>query len=81
MKTGLWKVRMVRWLTDRVSPTVIVKSSFDYTLPRSWSDMLDNLEETTDEEYRHSALTTVMQHCIDECGKSGFCPEDLISPE
>ena len=42
----MWKVKMVRDLTDKVSPDVIVQSSFDYNdlLQRDWSEMLDNID-------------------------------------
>ena len=80
MSFQLWKVRMVRQLTDKVSPDVIVESSFDYELPRDWSEMLENID-MVDEAYRDSVFTGVMQHCWNEFGKAGFFPGDLIAPK
>lgn len=75
----IWKVKMVRLLTDGVSPDVIVESSFDYELPRDWSEMLDNIE-MIDEAYRDSIFMGVRQHCQNEHAASGFCPQELIPP-
>lgn len=77
MSFDLWKVRMERWLTDGVSPEVKIKSSFEYELPRDWSEMLENID-MVDESYRDSIFSGVMQHCIDRHGKSGFYPHELI---
>ena len=79
MNLDLWKVRMVRQLTDKVSPDVIVESSFDYELPHDWSEMLENMD-VIDEPYRDSVFAGIMQHCAKEFGSSGFYPKDLISP-
>ena len=75
-----WKVRMVRMLTDGVSPDVIVESSFEYTLPTDWSEMLNGLD-MVDEAYHQSVFAGIHQHCINEHGKSGFYPQDLIAPK
>ena len=80
MNFDLWKVRMVRKLTDRVSPDVIVESSFEYELPRDWSEMIENID-MVDEAYRDSVLHGVHQHCINQFGNSLFFPEELISPK
>ena len=80
MNFDLWKVRMVRKLTDRVSPDVIVESSFEYELPRDWSDMLENID-MVDEAYRDSIFMGVHQHCVKEFGNAGFFPDNLISPK
>ena len=79
MNLDLWKVRMVRHLTDKVSPDVIVESSFEYELPRDWSEMLESCVKV-DEAYRDSVFAGIMQHCVKEFGSSGFYPKDLISP-
>ena len=76
----MWKIRMVRQLTDKVSPDVIVESSFDYELPRDWSEMLENLD-MVDEPYRDSIFAGIMQHCVKKFGSSGFYPKDLIAPK
>ena len=75
----MWKVKMVRKLTDRVSPDVIVESSFEHELPAGLSNMLDNID-MVDEPYRESVFMGVAQHCMDEYDKSGFYPAGLISP-
>ena len=75
----MWKVKMVRKLTDRVSPDVIVESSFEHELPADWSEMLENLQ-MVDEAYHDSIFMGVHQHCINEHAKSGFYPAELISP-
>jgi len=80
MSFDLWKVRMVRKLTDRVSPDVIVESAFDYELPADWSDILDNLE-MVDEAYRDSIFMGIHKHCVNEFGQAGFFPDNLISPK
>jgi len=75
----MWKVKMVRMLTDKVSPDVIVESSFDYELPNDWSDMLDNID-MVDEAYRDSIFMGVRQHCANEHAASLFFPKELIPP-
>lgn len=79
MNLDLWKVRMVRQLTDKVSPDVIVESSFEYELPRDWSEMLESME-MVDEAYRDSIFAGVIKHCQKEHAASGFYPQELISP-
>ena len=79
MNERLWKVKMVRLLTDGASPDVIVESSFEHKLPADWSEMLENLQ-MVDEAYHDSIFTGVYQHCINEHAKSGFYPAGLISP-
>lgn len=80
MNFNLWKVKMVRRLTNKVSPDVIVESCFEYELPRDWSEMLENIE-MVDEAYRDSIFAGIMQHCVNEHGTSGFYPQDLIAPK
>ena len=75
----MWKVKMVRYLTDKVSPDVIVQSSFNYELPRDWSEMLDNID-MVDEAYRDSVFMGVRKHCANEHATSGFYPQELIPP-
>lgn len=75
----MWKVKMVRLLTNGVSPDVIVESSFEHELPADWSEMLENLQ-MVDEAYHDSIFMGVHQHCINEHAKSGFYPAELISP-
>ena len=70
---------MVRQLTDKVSPDVIVESSFDYELPADWSAMLDSVG-AVEQEYQDSVFEGVLQHCMDEHAGAGFFPRDLIAP-
>ena len=75
-----WKVRMGRKLTDRVSPDVIVESSFEYALPDDWSEMLENMD-SIDEAYLDSVFAGIHQHCTEEHGESGFYAQGLIGPK
>ena len=74
-----WKVKMVRMLTDKVSPDVICESSFEYELPRDYSSMLESFEHI-DDEYRGSILEGVNRHLIKKFADSGFFAKELISP-
>jgi len=71
MSFELWKVRMVREFTG---------SSFEYELPRDWSEMLENID-MVDEVYRDSVFMGVMTHCMNEFGNAGFLPDNLIAPK
>ena len=75
----MWKIKMVRQLTDKASPNVIVESSFDYELPADWSAMLENID-MVEEPYRDSVFEGVIQYCMDEHAGAGFYPKDLIAP-
>ena len=79
MNEKLWKVKMVRLLTDKVSPDVICESSFDYELPADYSSMLESFEHI-DDEYRGSILEGVNRHLIKKFAESGFFAKELISP-
>jgi hypothetical protein len=79
MNEKLWKVKMVRMLTDKVSPDVICESSFDYELPADYSSMLESFEQI-DDEYKGSILEGVNKHLIKKFADSGFFPKELISP-
>ena len=79
MSEKLWKVKMVRQLTDKVSPDVIVESSFDYELPRDYSSMLESFDHI-DDEYKGSVLEGVNRHLIKKFADSGFFARDIISP-
>ena len=79
MNEKLWKVKMVRQLTDKVSPDVIVESSFDYELPRDYSSMLESFDHI-DDEYKGSVLEGVNRHLIKKFADSGFFARDIISP-
>lgn len=79
MNEKLWKVKMVRQLTDKVSPDVIVESSFDYELPRDYSSMLESFDHI-DDEYKGSVLEGVNRHLIKKFADSGFFAREIISP-
>jgi hypothetical protein len=79
MNEKLWKVKMERWLTDGKSPEIMVKSSFDYELPREYSSMLESFEHI-DDEYKGSVLEGVNRHLVKKFANSGFYPQELISP-
>ena len=79
MNEKLWKVKMVRQLTNKVSPDVICESSFDYELPADYSSMLESFEHI-DDEYKGSVLDGVNKHLIKKFAKSGFFAKELISP-
>ena len=79
MNEKLWKVKMVRLLTDKVSPDVICESSFDYELPADYSSMLESFEQI-DDEYKGSVLEGVNRHLIKKFADSGFFAKELISP-
>ena len=76
----MWKVRMVRRLTDKVSPDVIVESVVEYELPADYSNMLEGWEYI-DDPYKESVLSGINQHLQKEFGGSHFYPEELICPE
>jgi stress-induced morphogen len=80
MNENLWKVKMVRLLTTRVSPDVIAESSFEYTLPDDLSNMLDNIN-MVDEAHHNSIFMEVRQHCHNEHASSGFFAQEIISPK
>ena len=79
MNEKLWKVRMIRRLTDKVSPDVIVESVVEYELPRDYSHMLESFEYI-DEPYKESVLAGIHKHLQKEFGDCHFYPEELISP-
>lgn len=80
MNEKLWKVRMIRRLTDKVSPDVIVESVIEYELPSDYSDMLESFEYI-DEPYKQSVVATIHKHLQKEFGDCHFYPEELICPE
>jgi len=79
MEEKLWKVKMIRQLTNKVSPDVICESSFEYELPADYSSMLESFDHV-DDVYKGSVLEGVNRHLIKKFGNSGFYPQELISP-
>jgi hypothetical protein len=79
MNEKLWKVKMIRQLTNKVSPDVICESSFEYELPADYSSMLESFDHV-DDVYKGSVLEGVNRHLIKKFGNSGFYPQELISP-
>ena len=80
MEEKLWKVKMVRLLTNKVSPDVICESSFEYELPRDYSSMLESFEHI-DDEYKGSVLEGVHKHLIKKFADSGFFAHEIICPK
>ena len=76
----MWKVRMVRRLTDKVSPDVIVESVVEYELPADYSNMLESFE-SIDDPHKQSVLAGIHKHLQKEFGNCHFYPEELICPE
>lgn len=70
---------MVRQLTDKVSPDVIVESSFDYELPRDYSAMLDGFDHI-DDEYKSSVVEGIHKHLHKKFAEAGFFGQELIEP-
>ena len=79
MNEKMWKVKMIRQLTNKVSPDVICESSFEYELPADYSSMLESFDHV-DDVYKGSVLEGVNRHLIKKFGNSGFYPQELISP-
>lgn len=79
MNDNRWKVKMVRQLTNKVSPDVMCESSFEYELPADWGDMLNGFDHI-DEEYRQSILSGIHLHLQKKFAESGFFAQELISP-
>lgn len=71
---------MVRMLTDKVSPDVIVESSFEYELPRDYSMMLTDFSEI-DDAYKESVLNSIQKHLTKKFADSGFFAHELIVPK
>ena len=80
MRVKKWKVKMVRKLTNKVSPDVICESSFQYTLPADWGDMLNGLEQV-DSAYHDSVFEGIQKHLQKKFAADGFFGLDLISFE
>ena len=68
---------MIRRLTDKVSPDVIVESVVKYELPADYADLLNGIDQI-DEAYRDSVFAGIRQHLEKEFAADGFFPEDLI---
>jgi len=62
---------MVRKLTNKVSPDVICESSFQYTLPADWGDMLNGLEQI-DSAYHDSVFEGIQKHLQKKFAADGF---------
>jgi hypothetical protein len=80
MKDNRWKVKMVRQLTNKVSPDVICESSFEYELPADWGDMLNGLEQI-DSAYHDSVFAGIQKHLQKKFAADGFFGLELICPE
>jgi hypothetical protein len=72
-----WHVRMERWLTDKVTPEIKIKSSFNYRLPDDYADLLNGIEQI-DEAYRDSVFASINQHLDKKFGSDNFFPQELL---
>jgi hypothetical protein len=79
MQDNRWKVKMVRRLTNKVSPDVICESTFTYELPADYGDMLNGIDHI-DEELHHSLFDSIQQHLFKKFGDSLFFGLDLVPP-
>jgi hypothetical protein len=79
MQDNRWKVKMVRRLTNKVSPDVICESTFTYELPADYGDMLNGIDHI-DEELHHSLFDSIQQHLFKKFGDSLFFGQELIEP-
>ncbi len=79
MQDNRWKVKMVRKLTNKVSPDVICESTFTYELPADYGDMLNGLD-TIDEELHRSIFRTISAHLERKFGGALFFGCELIEP-
>ena len=79
MQDNRWKVKMVRRLTNKVSPDVICESTFTYELPADLCDMLNGIDHI-DEELHQSVFELVQRHLIRMFGDSLFFALELIEP-
>jgi hypothetical protein len=79
MQDNRWKVKMVRQLTNKVSPDVICESTFTYELPADYGDMLNGIDEV-DEVYQDSIFSGIQRHLIKKFGDSKFFGLELIEP-
>lgn len=79
MQDNRWKVKMVRLLTDKVSPDVICESTFTYELPAEWSVILNGIDHI-DEELHQSIYESIQQHLFKKFGDSLFFGQELIEP-
>ena len=80
MNDNRWKVKMVRKLTNKVSPDVICESSFEYELPADYGDMLSGWDHI-DDEYKDSVFAGIQQHLQKKFAADGFFGLDLICLE
>jgi hypothetical protein len=79
MQDNRWKVKMVRRLTNKVSPDVICESTFTYELPADYGDMLNGIDHI-DEELHQSVFESIQQHLFKKFGDSLFFGLDLVPP-
>ena len=79
MNDNRWKVKMVRRLTNKVSPDVICESTFTYELPADYGDMLNGIDHI-DEELHQSIYESIHQHLFKKFGDSLFFGLDLVPP-
>ena len=81
------KIRMMRKLTDKVSPTVICESLLEYELPKEFQEMMiecDQMmmdEDPEAEVYIQHIFSQVNEHVNELFADSGFFPIGLVGHE
>ena len=87
MRTMTTKIRMMRKLTDKVSPTVICESLLEYPLPTEFQEMMTECEQMMMEEdpeaelYIQHIFSQVSEHVSELFAHSGFFPIGLVGHE
>jgi len=81
------KIRLMRKLTDQVSPDVICESFLEYELPTEFQEMMDECEEMMMDEdpeadlYIQHIFSQVNEHVNQMFADSGFFPIGLVGHE
>ena len=81
------KIRMMRKLTDKVSPTVICESLLEYELPKEFQEMMVECDQMMMDEdpeaelYIQHIFSQVNEHVNQLFADSGFFPIGLVGYE
>ena len=81
------KIRMMRKLTDKVSPTVICESLLEYELPKEFQEMMIECDQMMMDEdpeaeiYIQHIFSQVNEHVNELFADSGFFPIGLVGHE
>lgn len=76
-KNQRWKVKLVRRLTNKISPDVIVESTLHYSLPEDYSIMLDGFTYI-EEPYRDAIMADINRHVREQFDESNFYAFELV---